>query len=81
MLSRYARTRFRAVAVFAVDEAKEFVARIHEEFVDATHNVPAYLIGYGASVVARQSQPGTRRANQPPVILISSKEYCEAPAA
>lgn len=33
--------------VATVDEARAFIARIREEFADATHNVPAYLIGGG----------------------------------
>ena len=53
-------SRFIATAapVFSVDEAKAFVARIREEFADATHNVPVYLVGYGASVVAHTSDDG-----------------------
>jgi uncharacterized YigZ family protein len=53
-------SRFIATAapVFSVDEAKAFVARIREEFADATHNVPVYLVGYGASVVAHSSDDG-----------------------
>ena len=41
--------------VFTVDEAKVFITRIKREFPDATHNVPAYLIGHGATVVAHCS--------------------------
>jgi uncharacterized YigZ family protein len=53
-------SRFIATAapVFTVDEAKAFVARIREEFADASHNVPVYLVGYGASVVAHTSDAG-----------------------
>ena len=53
-------SRFIATAapVFSVDEAKAFVARIREEFADASHNVPVYLVGYGASVVAHSSDDG-----------------------
>jgi uncharacterized YigZ family protein len=53
-------SRFIATAapIFSVDEAKAFVARIRDEFADATHNVPAYLIGYGASVVAHCTDDG-----------------------
>ncbi len=47
-----------AAPVFTVEEAKEFVARIRQEFADASHNVPAYLVGYGASVVAHTSDDG-----------------------
>ena len=44
--------------VFSVDEAKAFVQRIKQEFSDASHNVPAFSIGYGASVTAHSSDDG-----------------------
>lgn len=44
--------------VFSVDEAKAFLARMRSEFSDATHNVPAYLIGGGNSVLAHASDDG-----------------------
>ena len=53
-------SRFIATAapVFSVDEAQAFIARIRAEFPDATHHVPAYLIGHGASVIAHCSDDG-----------------------
>jgi uncharacterized YigZ family protein len=53
-------SRFIATAApaFSVDEAKAFIARIREEFSDASHNVPAFLVGHGASVVAHCSDDG-----------------------
>jgi uncharacterized YigZ family protein len=47
-----------AAPVFSVDKAKAFVARIRQEFADASHNVPVYLVGYGATVVAHCSDDG-----------------------
>ena len=44
--------------VFSVDEAKAFLVRLRAEFSDATHNVPAYLIGGGNSVLAHASDGG-----------------------
>ena len=44
--------------VFTIDDAKGFIARIRAEFADATHNVPAYLIGGGDSGVAHCSDDG-----------------------
>lgn len=44
--------------VFSVDEAKAFIARIKAEFADASHNVPAYIIGHGNSVVAHCQDDG-----------------------
>jgi uncharacterized YigZ family protein len=53
-------SRFIATAapVFSVDEAKAFITKVRDEFADASHNVPAYLIGHGASVVAHCSDDG-----------------------
>jgi uncharacterized YigZ family protein len=43
---------------FSVEEARAFIARIRDEFSDASHNVPAYVIGYGASVIAHCNDDG-----------------------
>jgi len=53
-------SRFIATAapVFSVEEARDFVARIRAEFSDASHNVPAYLVGHGASVIAHCHDDG-----------------------
>jgi len=57
---RVVNSRFIATAgpVFSVREAKAFVARIRREFADASHNVPAYLVGHGASVIAHCHDDG-----------------------
>lgn len=47
-----------AAPVFSVDDAKQFIARIRIEFSDASHNVPAFLVGYGTSVTAHCSDDG-----------------------
>jgi uncharacterized YigZ family protein len=44
--------------VFSVEDAKAFIARIKAEFADASHNVPAYLVGYGDSVTAHCTDAG-----------------------
>ncbi|HFC12009.1 MAG TPA: YigZ family protein [Anaerolineae bacterium] len=44
--------------VFSVDEAKTFIKRVKSEFRDASHNVPAFLIGFGASVTAHCNDDG-----------------------
>ena len=36
--------------VFSIAEAQTFMARIKKEFADASHNVPAYIIGGGNTV-------------------------------
>jgi uncharacterized YigZ family protein len=53
-------SRFLATAapVFSVEEARAFLARIRAEFPDATHHVPAYVVGHGASVIAHCSDDG-----------------------
>jgi uncharacterized YigZ family protein len=53
-------SRFIATAApaFSVDEAKSFIARMREEFADASHNVPVYLIGHGSTVIAHCSDDG-----------------------
>jgi uncharacterized YigZ family protein len=43
---------------FSVEEAREVIARVKDEFPDATHNVPAFLIGHGSSVTAHCHDDG-----------------------
>lgn len=47
-----------AAPVFSVEEAKAFIHEIRHEFSDASHHVPAFLIGYGQSVMAHCSDDG-----------------------
>lgn len=44
--------------VFSVEEAKSFISRIKAEFDDASHNVPAFIIGHGASITAHCNDDG-----------------------
>jgi uncharacterized YigZ family protein len=44
--------------VFSLGEAKTFLAGIKMAFADASHNVPAYVIGHGASVITHCSDDG-----------------------
>lgn len=57
---RVVNSRFIATVapVFSVEEARAFIDRIEREFDDATHHVPAYLIGHGASTIAHCSDNG-----------------------
>jgi uncharacterized YigZ family protein len=57
---RAGNSRFIATAgpAFTVDEARTFIARIRAEFADATHNVPAYVIGHGQTTVAHCHDDG-----------------------
>jgi uncharacterized YigZ family protein len=43
---------------FSVEEARAFIARVRAEFAGASHHVPAFLIGYGASVTAHCTDDG-----------------------
>jgi uncharacterized YigZ family protein len=54
------KSRFIATIVpaFSTTEAKRFIKRIKEEFSDASHNVPAFLIGHGNTVTAHCSDDG-----------------------
>jgi uncharacterized YigZ family protein len=42
----------------SVDAAKIFIERVKGEYSDATHNVTAFVIGHGATVIAHSSDDG-----------------------
>jgi uncharacterized YigZ family protein len=44
--------------ILSVEEARAFIARIKKEFADASHNVPAYIIGGGNTVTEFCSDDG-----------------------
>ena len=44
--------------VFSIDEARAFLTRIKKEFADASHNVPAYIIGGGNTITEYFSDDG-----------------------
>jgi len=43
---------------FSVDEAQKFITEIKKKYPDASHHVPVYLIGHGASTLAHCSDDG-----------------------
>lgn len=43
---------------FSVDEARAFIKDIKHRYSDASHHVPAFLIGFGSSTVAHSSDDG-----------------------
>jgi uncharacterized YigZ family protein len=43
---------------FNVDDAKKFVTKIKSEFRDASHNVSAFVIGHGQSIITHCSDNG-----------------------
>lgn len=70
-----ANSRFIATAApaFSVDEAKTFIANIKREFGDASHHVPIFIIGHGASVTAHSSDDGepSGTAGRPALAVLS----------
>lgn len=53
-------SRFISVAgpVFSTEEAREFIQSVKRQYPDASHHVPAYVIGHGNSTVAYCSDDG-----------------------
>jgi uncharacterized YigZ family protein len=43
---------------FSVSDAKDFIKDISNKYIDATHNVPIYVIGSGSSITAHASDDG-----------------------
>ena len=43
---------------FSIEEAREFVKEIKEKYKDASHNVPLFIIGHGASITEHCSDDG-----------------------
>ena len=43
---------------FSIDEARAFMTRVKREFADASHNVPAYIIGGGNTLTEYFSDDG-----------------------
>jgi uncharacterized YigZ family protein len=44
--------------VFSIEAAREFLARVKREFAEASHNVPAYIIGGGNTLTEYFSDDG-----------------------
>jgi uncharacterized YigZ family protein len=64
----------------AVEEARSFISRIKQEFKDATHNVPAFVIGYGASVISHCHDDGepSGTAGRPALAVLSGSGLGDA---
>ena len=62
-----------AAPALSVEQAKAFVARIHAEFGDASHHVPAYIIGFGASTITHCNDDGepSGTAGRPALAVLS----------
>jgi uncharacterized YigZ family protein len=44
--------------VFSIDQAKEFITQVKTKYSDASHNVPAYVVGHGSSVISHCNDDG-----------------------
>jgi uncharacterized YigZ family protein len=68
------RSRFIACAApaFTVEEARAFIQRVKDEFPDASHHVPAFLIGHGAGVTAHCGDDGepAGTAGRPALVVL-----------
>ena len=58
---------------FSVEHARHFIRRIKAEFPDATHHVPAFIIGHGDSVTSHCSDDGepSGTAGRPALAVLS----------
>jgi uncharacterized YigZ family protein len=63
--------------VFSVEEARQFITRIKSEYPDASHHVPAYIIGFGASVISHCSDAGepSGTAGRPMLAVLSGSGF------
>jgi uncharacterized YigZ family protein len=79
---RVANSRFIATLapVFSVEAARSFIARIRAEFSGATHNVPAFVVGHGASVITHSSDDGepSGTAGRPALAVLSGSGLGDA---
>jgi uncharacterized YigZ family protein len=66
--------------VFSVDEAKAFIARVRAEYPDASHHVPAFIIGHGASLITHCSDDGepSGTAGRPALAVLSGSGLGDA---
>ena len=66
--------------VFSVDEAKAFIARVRAEFPSASHHVPAFIIGHGASLITHCSDDGepSGTAGRPALAVLSGSGLGDA---
>ncbi len=63
--------------VFSVEDARQFIAAIKDEFKDATHNVPAFIIGSGSSTISHCQDDGepSGTAGRPALAVLSGSGF------
>ncbi|HSQ25683.1 MAG TPA: YigZ family protein [Anaerolineales bacterium] len=66
-----------AAPAFSVEDARQFISQIKDEFKDATHNVPAFVIGSGASTISHCHDDGepSGTAGRPALAVLSGSGY------
>ena len=66
-----------ASPAFNIKEAREFIASIKKQYSDATHNVPAFVIGNDATVTTHSSDDGepSGTAGRPILSVISGSVF------
>jgi uncharacterized YigZ family protein len=60
--------------VFTVEEARAFITRIRNEFIYASHHVPAYIIGSGSATIMHCNDDGepSGTAGKPALAVLKS---------
>ena len=61
----------------SVEEARLFITRIKTEYPEATHHVPAYIIGFGSSVISHCTDDGEPQgtAGRPVLAVLSGSGF------
>lgn len=76
------RSRFIACAgpAFSVEQARSFIGAIKREFSDASHHVPAFLIGHGAAVISHCTDDGepSGTAGRPVLVVLQGSGLSDA---
>ncbi len=78
---RVSNSRFIAIGrpVHSVESAREFIAEIRREFPDATHWVPAYIVGSGQTEISHCNDDGepSGTAGRPILSLLQSEGWTD----
>jgi uncharacterized YigZ family protein len=76
------RSRFIACAgpAFSVEQARGFISAVKREFPDASHHVPAFMIGHGAAVISHCTDDGepAGTAGRPVLVVLQGSGLSDA---
>jgi uncharacterized YigZ family protein len=79
---RVANSRFIATIApaFTIEEARDFIKKIRVKYQDASHNVPAFIVGHGASVTEHCSDDGEPEgtAGRPVLAVLKGSDLGDA---